>query len=62
MDRTQKWILDQIKSFRHHTASAHVLSFVNLLAPDFVNEIIEELNLTFRERIYTAFWQVNTLD
>lgn len=55
MDRTRKWILDQIKSFRSNTASAPVLAFSDVLAPDLVQEILESLGISFRERIYTPF-------
>lgn len=52
MDRTQKWIVDQIRLFRNMDA-APALPFVDLLAPELVKEIIQELDLSFRERIYT---------
>ena len=55
MDRTQKWILDQIKFFRNSTASAPVLPFADLLSADLVSEILQGLKITFRERIYTPF-------
>ena len=55
MDRTRKWILEQIKCFRNNTASAPVLPFADLLAPEMVSQIIGELKLTFRKRIYTPF-------
>ena len=55
MDRTRKWILHQIKLFRDSTASAPVLPFADLLAPELVNEILQEFDLTFRQRIYTPF-------
>src|SRR3990172_3764151 len=55
MDRTRKWILDQIRLFRNQVNSGPVLPFADLLAPALVNEIIRELGITFRERIYTPF-------
>jgi hypothetical protein len=55
MDRTRKWILDQIKSFRGNTASAPVLPFSDVLAPDLVQELLQSLGISFRERIYTPF-------
>jgi len=53
MDRTQKWIFDQIKCFRDSTGP--VLPFADLLSPLLVGEIIREINLEFRERLYTPF-------
>ena len=55
MDSTKKWITDQIKSFRNGTDSAPTLPLTDLLAPDLVREIIQEIDLTFRERIDTPF-------
>ena len=55
MDSTRKWITDQIKTFRNCTDSAPTLPFTDLLAPDLVHGILQELDLTYRERIYTPF-------
>ena len=64
-NHTPKWILHQIKSFRKSTSSAPVLPFTELLVPEVVNGILVDLEVTFRERIYTPFrtlcvfpWQV----
>jgi hypothetical protein len=54
-NNTQKWILHQIKCFRENTCSAPVLPFTEVLVPELVNEILRELQVTFRERIYTPF-------
>jgi hypothetical protein len=66
---TQKWILHQIKCFRKSTSSAPVLPFTEVLVPELVNEILRELHVTFRQRIYTPFitlcvflWQVLSED
>lgn len=55
MDRTRKWILNQIKLFRHQVHAGPVLPFADLLAPELVSEILQELGITFRERVYTPF-------
>jgi hypothetical protein len=55
MDSTKKWITDQIKTFRNCTDSAPTLPFTALLAPDLVHGILQELDLKFRDRIYTPF-------
>jgi len=55
MDSTKKWITDQIKTFRSCTDSAPTLPFTDLLAPDLVHGILQELDLKFRDRIYTPF-------
>lgn len=65
MDRTRNWILHQIKCFQKSTSSAPVLPFSEVLVPELVSSIVQELQLTVRERIYTPFvtlcvflWQV----
>jgi len=55
MDRTRKWVLDQIKLFRHQVQAGPVLPFADLLAPELVSEILQELGIRFRERVYTPF-------
>lgn len=55
MDRTRKWILDQIRFFRSDATAAPVLPFSEVLAADLVAEVLQELNFTFRERVYTPF-------
>ncbi len=54
-DRTQKWILNQIKSFRNNACSAPVLPFTEILVPALVSEILTELGVTVRQRIYAPF-------
>lgn len=68
-NRTQKWILHQIRCFRKNSASAPVLPFSEVLVPELVSEILQELRITFRERIYPPFvtlcvflWQVLSED
>lgn len=68
-DRTRKWILDQIRFFRNNTCSAPVLPFSEILVPELVEEILQELKVSFRERIHTPFvtlcvflWQVLSED
>ena len=68
-DRTQKWILHQIKCFRNLTSSAPVMPLSEILVPELVNQVLQELQFTFRERIYTPFitlsvflWQVLSED
>jgi hypothetical protein len=68
-DRTQKWILHQIKCFRKLTSSAPVVPLSEILVPELVNQVLRELGLTFRERLYTPFitlsvflWQVLSED
>jgi hypothetical protein len=53
LDRTQNWILDQIRCFRETTATAPVPPFQEELAPELVHEILDELGCGFRQRIYT---------
>jgi hypothetical protein len=68
-DHTQNWILHQIRCFRKNTFSAPVLPFSDVLVPELVNEILQQLQTTVRERIYTPFitlcvflWQVLSED
>jgi len=68
-DSTRYWILGQIRCFRKTASSAPVLPFTEVLVPQLVNEILQELQITVRERVYTPFvtlcvflWQVLSED
>ena len=68
-NRTQNWILNQIRIFRGNACSAPVLPFTEILVPEMVNEILQELDIKCRHRIYTPFvtlcvflWQVLSED
>lgn len=69
MDHTRNWILHQIKCFRKNTSSAPVLPFSDILVPELVDKILQELQITVRQRIYPPFitlcvflWQVLSED
>ncbi len=69
MDGTRNWISHQIKCFRKATSSAPVLPFSEILVPELVDQILQELQITFRQRVYTPFitlcvflWQVLSED
>ena len=49
MDRTRNWIVHQIKCFRRTTSSAPVLPFSEILVPESVNKILQELQITVRD-------------
>jgi len=51
--RTRNWIADQIKMFRECSRNAPALPFSDLLSAAVVREIMGELGVSFRERIYT---------
>jgi len=68
-DRTQNWISHQIRCFRKKISSAPVLPFTELLAPKLVGQMLAELGITYRDRVYTPFttlcvflWQVLSED
>ncbi len=53
MDRTRKWILDQIRLFGENTAKAPALPFSGLLSAKVVEPILEQLPCKFRDRVYS---------
>ena len=68
-DRTQNWISHQIKCFRKTTCSVPALPFSEILVPELVKNILRELRVTYRHRVYTPFmtlcvflWQVLSED
>lgn len=52
-DRTRRWIASQIKLFRASPQNVPALPFSELLSTSVVIEVLDDLGISFRERVYT---------